>query len=162
MCVDDVIRHIWRHPVPLAPPTIQFFFAHQIHFQFFWPIRFTLVRRLFIPKFTTIPCLKQNNSVVFDHSKHCQLSKQRENFSIQFLESVHSRGKYSLSEREGASVSFITAKQIQFSPRRLWRVLLDRMSKIPRHYVRSGICRTQRSLYLKHNLPCNIANVFRK
>ena len=43
---------------------------------------------------------KSSNSAVFDHSKHCQVGKKRENFSIQFLESVHSRGKYSLSERE--------------------------------------------------------------
>ena len=43
---------------------------------------------------------RSSNSAVFDHSKHCQVGKKRENFSIQFLENVQSRGKYSLSERE--------------------------------------------------------------
>ena len=43
---DDVIRKIW----PPAPPTYQKCFS---------PIRFTLVRRLFIPKFSSIPCFKQ-------------------------------------------------------------------------------------------------------
>ena len=43
---------------------------------------------------------RSTNSAVFDHSKHCQVGKKRENFSIQFLENVQSRGKYSLSERE--------------------------------------------------------------
>jgi hypothetical protein len=43
---------------------------------------------------------KNSNSAVFDHAKHCQVGKKKEDFSIQYLENVHSRGKYSLSERE--------------------------------------------------------------
>ena len=43
---------------------------------------------------------KNSNSAVHDHSRHCQIGKRMNDFSIQFLENVHSRGKYSLSERE--------------------------------------------------------------
>ena len=40
----DVIRHIWRHLVPPAPPTLQ---------------KLQVVKWLFIPKFSPIPYLKQ-------------------------------------------------------------------------------------------------------
>ena len=40
------------------------------------------------------------SSAVFDHTKHCQVGKSKKDFSIQYLENMYSRGKYSLSERE--------------------------------------------------------------
>ena len=40
------------------------------------------------------------SSAVFEHTKNCQVGKSGEDFSIQFLENMFSRGKYSLSERE--------------------------------------------------------------
>ena len=40
------------------------------------------------------------SSAVFDHSKSCMMGSSMKDFRIQFLESMHSRGKYSLSERE--------------------------------------------------------------
>ena len=55
LCFTDILGEKkfmpgrWRHPVPPAPLTLQFFFA----------IRFTLVRLFFIPKFSSIPCLIQ-------------------------------------------------------------------------------------------------------
>ena len=39
-------------------------------------------------------------SSVLDHAKHCPLGKSKDQYSIQFLENVFSRGKYTLSERE--------------------------------------------------------------
>ena len=44
--------------------------------------------------------LASSGSAVFDHTKKCPLGKSMEDFSIQFLENMYSRGKYSLSERE--------------------------------------------------------------
>lgn len=41
-----------------------------------------------------------SGSAVFDHMKHCQVGKNKEDFKIQFLENMYSRGKYTLSERE--------------------------------------------------------------
>ena len=43
---------------------------------------------------------KTSSSAVHDHSKHCQIGNRMNDFSVQYLENVHSRGKYSLSERE--------------------------------------------------------------
>ena len=39
-------------------------------------------------------------SAVFDHMKHCQVGKNKDDYKIQFLENMYSRGKFSLSERE--------------------------------------------------------------
>ena len=39
-------------------------------------------------------------SSILDHTKVCAIGKSQENFNIQFLENVYSRGKYTLSERE--------------------------------------------------------------
>ena len=39
-------------------------------------------------------------SAVFEHMKHCQVGKNKEDYRIQFLENMYSRGKFSLSERE--------------------------------------------------------------
>ena len=43
---------------------------------------------------------KSPSSAVYDHSNSCSLGGQIEDFSVQFLENMYSRGKYSLSERE--------------------------------------------------------------
>ena len=43
---------------------------------------------------------KSRFSAVSEHSKTCSVGKEKTDFSIQFLESMYSRGKYSLSERE--------------------------------------------------------------
>ena len=40
------------------------------------------------------------SSAVLDHLKTCQVCKRKKDFSIQYLENMFSRGKYSLSERE--------------------------------------------------------------
>ncbi len=41
-----------------------------------------------------------SGSAVFDHTKRCPLGKSMKDFSIQFIENMYARGKYSLSERE--------------------------------------------------------------
>ena len=43
---------------------------------------------------------QSRTSAVSEHSKVCHVGKDKTDFSIQFLENVQSRGKYSLSERE--------------------------------------------------------------
>ena len=43
---------------------------------------------------------QSKSSAVLDHTKTCQIGKSKENYTIQFLENVYSRGKYTLSERE--------------------------------------------------------------
>ena len=40
------------------------------------------------------------SSSVFEHSKSCLVGKHKDQYSIQFLENVYVRGKYTLSERE--------------------------------------------------------------
>ena len=42
----------------------------------------------------------QTSSSVFEHYKTCPIGVQKISYSVQFLENVHSRGKYTLSERE--------------------------------------------------------------
>ena len=39
-------------------------------------------------------------SAVLDHTRSCQVGKSKDDFCIQYLENIYSRGKYSLSERE--------------------------------------------------------------
>ena len=43
---------------------------------------------------------KSRTSAILEHSKICSVGKEKTDFSVQYLESVYSRGKYSLSERE--------------------------------------------------------------
>lgn len=43
---------------------------------------------------------QSRTSAVLEHSRACSIGKLKTDFSIQFLESIYSRGKYSLSERE--------------------------------------------------------------
>ena len=50
-------------------------------------------------------CFQENsNSAAHDHSRHCQIGKRMNDFSFQFLENFHSRGKYSLSEMEHCGI----------------------------------------------------------
>ena len=42
----------------------------------------------------------RTSSSVFEHYKTCPIGVQKISYSVQFLENVHSRGKYTLSERE--------------------------------------------------------------
>ena len=46
---------------------------------------------------------KSSSLAVFDHSKHCQVGKNRENFSNQFLESVHSLKENTCDELSASS-----------------------------------------------------------
>ena len=43
---------------------------------------------------------KSSSSAVYNHSKSCSMGNKVEDFSEKFLESMYSRDKYSLSERE--------------------------------------------------------------
>ena len=43
---------------------------------------------------------RSKSSAVLDHSTKCEVCRNKCDFSIKFLESMYSRGKYSLSERE--------------------------------------------------------------
>ena len=43
---------------------------------------------------------KSKTSAVLEHSRTCSVGKEKSDFSIQYLENMYSRGKYSLSERE--------------------------------------------------------------
>ena len=66
----------WRCPVPLA-------------IQFFLPIRFTFVRRLYVPKFSSIPCIKWDlRGVVSSTSKKPsggRVKTSRDNSSLDVL-----------------------------------------------------------------------------
>ena len=44
--------------------------------------------------------LQKKKSSVNDHSKECPQGRIKEDYRVHFLENVHSRGKYTLSERE--------------------------------------------------------------
>ena len=43
---------------------------------------------------------KSRTSAILEHSNACSIGKQKTDFSVQYLESMYSRGKYALSERE--------------------------------------------------------------
>ena len=43
---------------------------------------------------------KSRTSAISEHSRSCSIGNEKRDFSIQYLESIHSRGKYTLSERE--------------------------------------------------------------
>ena len=43
---------------------------------------------------------KYKTSAVLEHSKTCSIGKDKTHYTIHYLESMHARGKYSLSERE--------------------------------------------------------------
>ena len=40
------------------------------------------------------------SSAVLDHTRTCEVGRNREDYTIQYLENMYSRGKYTLSERE--------------------------------------------------------------
>ena len=75
-------------------------------FKIFPPWILELATPLYTGK-TTVPFgtrfnqhFTQTSSSVFEHYKTCPIGVQKISYSVQFLENVHSRGKYTLSERE--------------------------------------------------------------